>query len=487
MRNRSISRLDSLRSGRFVSGWSVFENEVDVDRADAPPVQEIDVPSSESARKAQSNATAESMGDVALALVLNEIAHQARSITAATGSAVLLIRDGVAVCSACSGATAREVSAHLGECSARSDPFWKDGAPQLWDDIEADPRFDPASWQRLGVRSFMIVPVQNHDKAVVAIVQTFSSRPQAFSKRDVLLLQGLGRRIADHIELAERTLAPKVRGTTKPEIPPKKTTLSSFAHWFDTWKVSVLGERWNLLLGGVTIPLAILLGWTLGRSERESAHRNTRPSPAPVVNQLQIAATSADPNITSPVEASNHPATPVDSLGDSPLVNAEREQFQPRKENHINQLKSKHTASKVKSSAASSGDLVIFENGKEVFPTKSPESQPFRNAPSKNKREPQSHESSVSVSEDVAAEHLLNRIEPDYPEYAREQHLEGTVILNVHVGKDGRVRSLSRVTGDSRLTLLAAKAVRQWKFAPLVRDGAPMSFESQITLNFVLP
>ena len=93
----------------------------------------------------------------------------------------------------------------------------------------------------------------------------------------------------------------------------------------------------------------------------------------------------------------------------------------------------------------------------------------------------------MSVIEDVAEEHLLNRIEPDYPEYARTQRLQGTVILNVDVGKDGTVHSLSRVAGDSQLALLAAKAVRQWKFAPLVRNGAPVSFESQVTLSFALP
>ena len=93
----------------------------------------------------------------------------------------------------------------------------------------------------------------------------------------------------------------------------------------------------------------------------------------------------------------------------------------------------------------------------------------------------------MSVGEDVAEGRLLNRIEPDYPESAREQHLQGTVVLNINVGKDGTVHSLSRVAGDSQLALLAAKAVRQWKFAPLVRDGAPVSFESQVTLSFALP
>ena len=49
----------------------------------------------------------------------------------------------------------------------------------------------------------------------------------------------------------------------------------------------------------------------------------------------------------------------------------------------------------------------------------------------------------MSVCEDIAKENLLNRIEPDYPEEAREQRLQGTVILNINVGKDGAVHSLS--------------------------------------------
>jgi protein TonB len=135
---------------------------------------------------------------------------------------------------------------------------------------------------------------------------------------------------------------------------------------------------------------------------------------------------------------------------------------------------------------------VIFESGKRVFPIQSAQSARFTDVPpdSEKKRvKPKSkdQEPPVSVSEDVAQEHLLSRIEPDYPEYARTQRLQGTVILNVDVGKDGTVRSLSRAAGDSQLALLAAKAVRQWKFAPLVRNGAPVSFESQVTLSFALP
>ena len=88
---------------------------------------------------------------------------------------------------------------------------------------------------------------------------------------------------------------------------------------------------------------------------------------------------------------------------------------------------------------------------------------------------------------DKIEQHLIERVEPDYPESARQQHLQGTVILSIYVGKNGTVRSLSCVTGNSELCLLAAKAVRQWKFSPLIHDGAPASFESQISMDFVLP
>jgi protein TonB len=123
---------------------------------------------------------------------------------------------------------------------------------------------------------------------------------------------------------------------------------------------------------------------------------------------------------------------------------------------------------------------------------KAAQSPPFTDAPPNSEKKratlnSKDQETPVRVSEDVAEEHLLNRIEPDYPEYARTERLQGTVILNIDVGKDGTVHSLSRVDGDSQLALLAAKAVRQWKFAPLIRNGAPVSFESPVTLSFALP
>ena len=91
------------------------------------------------------------------------------------------------------------------------------------------------------------------------------------------------------------------------------------------------------------------------------------------------------------------------------------------------------------------------------------------------------------ISEDVANTYLLRRVEPDYPSEARNQRIQGTLVMKVIVGKDGLVERVSRVTGDYQLAVAAATAIRQWRFKPLLRDGEPTGFESQITLSFVLP
>ena len=462
---------------------------------DSPPVPVISGASSESMDKVPGKIAPESVLDVALTLVLNEIAHQARSMTNATGSAVLLIRGGVPVYQSISGVTAGDASAYLSECSGRTDRFLQKDAPQRCNDVETDPRFDVASCRRLGIRSFLSFLVQDDRKSVVAMVQTFSARPEAFSDRDLLALQGLGRHIVDHIEAAERTFGstPKISAKPNREVRPVKQAPSRSTQWSTTARLPILHERLNPALGVVIMVLAMLLGWTIGRSERESAHQNKAASAVALVNHSQIAVTPAKPASTSALQVRNQPTESAVPLTDAPEVNAKNEPSPPESERHRDHIKSRHSRlSKSIPSDGSSDELVIFESGNQVFPPKSARSELFTGAaPSNEKQRAESRtkdqKTPVSVSEDVAEKHLLNRIEPDYPESAREQRLQGTVILNVNVGKDGTVHSLSRVSGESQLALLAAKAVRQWKFAPLVRNGETVSFESQVTLSFVLP
>ena len=93
----------------------------------------------------------------------------------------------------------------------------------------------------------------------------------------------------------------------------------------------------------------------------------------------------------------------------------------------------------------------------------------------------------IIIPERAALDLVVDRVEPEYPNEAKAHHVQGSVVLDLLVGRDGRVERLSRVQGDLGLTASATDAVRQWRFKPVIRNGRPAGFETQITLTFALP
>ncbi len=82
---------------------------------------------------------------------------------------------------------------------------------------------------------------------------------------------------------------------------------------------------------------------------------------------------------------------------------------------------------------------------------------------------------------------LTDRVEPEYPNSARQQRIQGTVLLDVVVDAEGKVDGLGQVSGESQLMIAAAEAVRQWRFKPLVKNGEAKKFETRVSINFTLP
>ena len=81
---------------------------------------------------------------------------------------------------------------------------------------------------------------------------------------------------------------------------------------------------------------------------------------------------------------------------------------------------------------------------------------------------------------------VVYRVDPIYPEIAKEQHSEGTVRLNVTVGPDGVVRGVALLGGPRLLVEAAEKAVRQWRYTPTLLDGKPVEFQREVDLTFRL-
>jgi TonB family protein len=82
---------------------------------------------------------------------------------------------------------------------------------------------------------------------------------------------------------------------------------------------------------------------------------------------------------------------------------------------------------------------------------------------------------------------LIRRVEPEYPEFARQQNVAGTVTLQATVGADGRVRSVRVISGPKLLVQAAVNAVRQWRYSPTLLDGKAIETEVEISLVFHLP
>ena len=82
---------------------------------------------------------------------------------------------------------------------------------------------------------------------------------------------------------------------------------------------------------------------------------------------------------------------------------------------------------------------------------------------------------------------LIRRIEPRYPNLALSSHIQGTVVLEATITRDGSVSGVRPITGNALLMNSAVNAVKQWRYTPYKLNGQPLDVQTRITLNFALP
>jgi TonB family protein len=93
----------------------------------------------------------------------------------------------------------------------------------------------------------------------------------------------------------------------------------------------------------------------------------------------------------------------------------------------------------------------------------------------------------LDVPEDYADDQVIHRVHPGYPKQARLKKLQGTVVLQAIVNKQGKVDSLQLISGDPLLAQAAADAVKQWRYKPYSHEGEPTDFQTRVTVDFRLP
>jgi TonB family protein len=91
----------------------------------------------------------------------------------------------------------------------------------------------------------------------------------------------------------------------------------------------------------------------------------------------------------------------------------------------------------------------------------------------------------VNISRSTAD--IVSRpVQPSYPLLAKQMKVQGSVILQALIGKDGNIQDLQVLSGPTILSAAAREAVKQWRFKPYLQSGEPVDTEAKITVNFTI-
>ncbi len=79
---------------------------------------------------------------------------------------------------------------------------------------------------------------------------------------------------------------------------------------------------------------------------------------------------------------------------------------------------------------------------------------------------------------------LISQTKPVYPPLAKQARIQGIVILEAVIGKDGMVSEIKVLNGHPLLQQAAIDAVSQWKYKPTLLNGEPVEVVTTVTVNF---
>jgi TonB family protein len=388
--------------------------------------------------------------DLALDLMLNEAVEQARQATGATGGAIALIRDGEMVCRATTGKNAPDLGVRVDMTSGLPGASLITGKVQQCSDTEQGGLVNAEVCRRLGVRSMLIAPLVNGSGAF-GILQVFSSEPRVFGEHDIETIEILAKKIAENKVSVTTNSAPE------PERPltesPSAESNSSASQ--STASTSTVLERLRALEEAEENSGAAD-GWLAGSQYGVNAVLFISVVVAALALGLLIGWHGAAKGARGGSQGNSAPTTALQRVPQSRQPVA---------------AGSRSTTSRPPASAEPpSGGLTVTENGKVIY-----------RAPSDAAQSPADAEPQTPVTR------LIHRVEPEYPEAAAAQHIEGPVVLDVQVLTDGKVGNIKILSGNPLLTEAAVKAVRQWQYQPFTGAGEGGSSQMQVTVRFSLP
>ncbi len=92
----------------------------------------------------------------------------------------------------------------------------------------------------------------------------------------------------------------------------------------------------------------------------------------------------------------------------------------------------------------------------------------------------------IRLGGEIMKKQLRRRVNPLYPQEAKDQRLQGTVRIHIVLGKDGKVLQADIISGHPVLAQAALEAVRKWEYRPVLLNGQPVEVDSTVDVVFSL-
>jgi periplasmic protein TonB len=107
-------------------------------------------------------------------------------------------------------------------------------------------------------------------------------------------------------------------------------------------------------------------------------------------------------------------------------------------------------------------------------------------APTVTLAKPPAPKRPLLISSGVAAGRLITPIRPIYPEIAKAARIDGTVVVEATISRQGTIENLQVIEGPPLLRRAAIDAVAAARYRPFLLNGEPVEVQTSIRVIFSL-
>ena len=111
---------------------------------------------------------------------------------------------------------------------------------------------------------------------------------------------------------------------------------------------------------------------------------------------------------------------------------------------------------------------------------------PASSVPQPAECKPSESPTKVRVSPGIMSGLRINHVAPVYPEAAKQNKIEGIVVVSATIDECGKVADLTPISGPAELIPATLTALKQWRYRPYISSGQAVAVETQLRVNFSL-